>query len=253
VLFTRAFRTPAGERLRDMAGADQFVLWIVGVFAVAALFIFALLIRALIRRPGTLAIRPVVARVSWRESLTALAPIAIFALIAVPSLRLIYLRNIVPPADLTIHMTGNMWFWTYEYPDNGNFRFQSPMLTNEDGPVGAPPVPWDPAHDHIVVPAGKVVRVVAQPSAVIYSWTLPTLGAKIRALPGRASQSWFTAREEGRHFGECFELCGLPHSFRPIEVEVVSQERFERWVAEARSRYASADSPGEPGFPTVTD
>ena len=236
-----------------MTGADHFVLWIVGIFGAASLLILALLIHAVLRRSAVRApsIRP--PRLALRESLGALAPVLIFALVAIPSLRLIYLRNAVPPADLTISMTGNMWFWTYEYPDHGNFRFESPMLAAE-GPAATPPsAGWNPDQDHLVVPVGKVVRIVAQPSAVIYSWTLPTLGAKIRALPGQASESWFTARRLGRHYGQCFELCGLPHSFRPIEVEVVSQERFERWVSEARRRYAFADAPGQPGFATATD
>jgi cytochrome c oxidase subunit 2 len=236
-----------------MTGADDFVLWIVGVFAAAALFVFALLIHSLLRRSTNVGSRPALPRPSWRETWSALAPLLIFAFVAVPSLRLVYLRNASPPADLTIHMTGNMWFWTYEYPDHGNFRFESPMLANE-GPVGAPAsAVWDPAHDHIVVPAGKVVRIVAQPSQVIYSWTIPTLDAQIKSLPGRASQSWFTASEEGRHLGQCFELCGLPHNFNPIEVEVVSEERFARWVAEAQNRYASAALPGAPGFSTAAD
>jgi cytochrome c oxidase subunit 2 len=237
-----------------MTGADDFVLWIVGVFAAASLFVLALLIRAVLRRSATPLTLPRPARPALsRETLNAVAPVIIFALVAIPSLRLIYLRNIDPPADLTITMTGKMWFWTYHYPDHGNFQFQSPMLT-EEGPAATPPgSDWDAAHDHIVVPVGKVVRIVAEPSSVIYSWTLPTLDAKITSLPGRTSQSWFTAREEGRHLGQCFELCGLPHNFRPIEVEVVSQERFERWVLEARSRYASAASPGSPGFATTTD
>jgi cytochrome c oxidase subunit 2 len=238
----------------DMNGADEFVLWIVGVFATASLLILALLIRALLRRNLKWELPSLPARPAFREFFPVLAPIVIFALVAIPSLRLITIRNTVPPADLTISMTGNMWFWTYEYPDHGSIRFEAPMLTDAAGPAGTPPSPaWDPAHDHIVVPVGKVVRIVAQPSAVIYSWTLPTLGAKIRSLPDRVSQSWFSASKEGRHYGQCFELCGLPHNFRPIEVEVVSVERFAQWVAETRTRYAAADSPGSPGFSTATD
>ena len=94
------------------------------------------------------------------------------------------------------------------------------------------------AYDHIVVPVGKTVRIIAVANDVIYSWAIPSIGARIEALPGQTEQSWFKAEDEGRYFGNCSELCGLPHAFRPIEVEVVSQERFDRWAAEARRNFA---------------
>jgi cytochrome c oxidase subunit 2 len=85
---------------------------------------------------------------------------------------------------------------------------------------------------------GKTVRILTMGTNLIYSWAIPSIGAKIRALPGQTNQSWFKATKEGRYYGECFELCGLPHTFKPIEVEVVSPERFARWVPEMRLRLA---------------
>jgi cytochrome c oxidase subunit 2 len=131
-------------------------------------------------------------------------------------------------------VSGKMWFWTYKYPDRGDFSFNASMLE------GAGAGPTEPgAYDHIVVPVGKTVRIVAAANDVIYSWDIPSIGARIEALPGQTEQSWFTAVDEGRYFGTCSELCGLPHTFRPIEIEVVSQAQFDRWVAEARRKPTS--------------
>jgi cytochrome c oxidase subunit 2 len=139
---------------------------------------------------------------------------------------------------LTIKVTGKMWSWTYEYPDYGNFSFDAPMLSNNAAEKARELHP--PGTDnHIVVPAGKTVRIVTIGTNLIYSCAIPSIGAGITALPGRTNQSWFKAAKEGRYYGECSELCGLPHAFKPIEVEVVSPERFDQWVAEARWRLAA--------------
>jgi len=172
------------------------------------------------------------------ESTFSTAPGIVVAVVAVPSLRLLYFENTSPAADLTIKVTGKMWSWTYEYPDYGNFSFDAPMLSNNAAEKARELNP--PGTDnHIVVPVGKTVRIVTIGTNLIYSCAIPSIGAWITGLPRRTDQSWFKAAKEGRYYGECFELCGLPHAFKPIEVEVVSPKRFDQWVAEARSRLAA--------------
>src|SRR6266700_1174145 len=224
-----------------MMGLGNFILWIViATFAAIGLFILALLARLMLRRnarsyppPGD------VPRQTPRELAWTLTPLIIVAVLAIPLLRLLYFENTSPPADLTINVTGKMWSWTYGYPDYGNFMFEAPMLSNSaaEKPRELSPPSTD---NHMVVPVGKTVRIVTTGTNLIYSWAIPAIGAKITALPGRTSQSWFKAAREGRYYGECDELCGLPHVFKPIEIEVVSLERFDQWVAEARSRLAAA-------------
>jgi len=229
-----------------MIGLGNFILWIViGTFAAICLFILVLLARIMLRRTARTYPAPGGSpRQTLRELIWTVTPLIAVAIVAVPSLRLWYFENTGPAADLTIRMTGKMWSWTYEYPDYGNFTFDAPMLSNtaaekarELNPPGADN---HGADNHIVVPVGKTVRIVTIGTNLIYSWAIPSIGAKITALPGRTNQSWFKAAKEGRYYGECFELCGLPHAFKPIEVEVVSPERFDRWVAEARLRLAAA-------------
>ena len=223
-----------------MIGVGNFILEIViGTFAAICLFILVLLARLMLRRNAlshsTLSASP---RQTPRELIWSVTLLIVVAVVAVPALRLWYFENANPAADLTIEVTGKMWSWTYQYPDYGNFSFEAPMLSNTaPGKAGELSPPG--AGNHIVVPVGKTVRILTMGTNLIYSWAIPSIGAKIKALPGQTNQSWFKAAKEGRYYGECFELCGLPHAFKPIEVEVVSPERFDRWVAEMRLKLAA--------------
>jgi len=226
-----------------MIGVGNFILGIaIGTFAAICLFILVLLARLMLRRNALFNSTPNAApRQTPRELIWTVTLSVVVAVVAVPALRLWYFGNTNPAADLTIEVTGKMWSWTYQYPDYDNFSFEAPMLSNtasgKAGELGPPG-----AANHIVVPVGKTVRILAMGTNLIYSWAIPTIGAKVKALPGQTNQSWFKAAKEGRYYGECFELCGLPHTFKPIEVEVVSPERFDRWVAGMRSRSAATEA-----------
>ena len=220
-----------------MTGEGNFILeTVIGTFAAICLFILVLLARLVLRRrPVSHSTPSASPRQTPRQLVWTVTLLISVAAVAVPALRLWYFENANPAADLTIEVTGKMWSWTYQYPDNGNFSVEAPMLSNtipgktdELEPAGA--------GNHIVVPVGKTVRILTRGTNLIYSWAIPSIGAKIKGLPGQTSQSWFKAAKEGRYYGKCFELCGLPHVFKPIEVEVVSSERFDRWVAEKRLR-----------------
>jgi len=218
----------------------HFILWAaVGAFAAICLVILGLLARVTLRSKARLlpAQREALRQTS-RDRLWTFAPMGVFALVAVLLMRSVYLQNTTPTADLTITVTGHMWYWTYNYSNYGNFSFNAPMLVTAVSDQPAPPR----SYDHITVPVGKTVRIVAVATNVIYSWAIPDIGARIEAVPGWNEKSWFKAAKEGRYYGQCSELCGLPHTFKPVEVEVVSQARFDKWVAEARTKLAQAHS-----------
>lgn len=227
-----------------MTESAGLAYWVVlGMFAAAGVGGLSLFARLLLQRGGTTATGE---RHLLRELASTYGPLAVFVLAAAVSLRIPVAGEGAPAPDLSIHVTGHMWYWSYEYPDSGDFRFSAPMLAADAGiaPASAPSaVNYDLAH-HIVVPTGRTVRIVAEATNIIYSWSIPAIGAKISSLPGRASESWFQAGREGHYYGECYELCSVPHTFLPIEVEVVSEERFRDWAEEARSKYlAAAASP----------
>ena len=215
------------------------ILWIVGVFAAACLVVLGLLARFALAHKARARPAPGDARQALRDRMWTFAPVCVFALVAAALMGSVYLRNTAPAADLTITVTGHMWYWTYAYSDAGNFSFRAPMLTNAEKDAGAV---GPAAYDHITVPVDKTVRIVAVATNVIYSWAIPAIGAEIEAVPGWTRPTAFKATKEGRYYGQCSELCGLPHTFKPIEVEVVSQARFDQWLAAARTKLAQAHS-----------
>jgi cytochrome c oxidase subunit II len=168
-------------------------------------------------------------------------PVVILVAIAIPSFKLLFLQLNTPEADLTVKATGKQWYWTYSYPDNGKFEFDSRMLNDTERPKQKPNEPRLLAVDNdVVVPVNKVVRVLvtADAAAVIHSFAVPSFGIKIDAVPGRLNETWFKAEHEGIYYGQCSELCGRDHAFMPIAVRVVSEADFAKWVEDAKKKYA---------------
>jgi len=166
-------------------------------------------------------------------------PVLILVVIAIPSLRLLFLQLEVPEPDLTIKATGNQWYWTYEYPDE-EIEFDAVMLQKDElTEYGYTADDWLLATDaRVVVPVDAVVHVLVTASDVLHAWTIPSFGSKIDAVPGRINETWFRAEETGIFYGQCSELCGLNHSYMPIVVEVVSQQDYDAWVQTRRAMNA---------------
>jgi cytochrome c oxidase subunit 2 len=162
-----------------------------------------------------------------------LIPVLILVGIAVPSFRLLFQELDVPKADLTIKATGKQWYWSYAYPDNGKFEFDS-LLAPDKQPrlLGV--------DNEVVVPINKVVRVQVTGADVIHSFAVPSFGIKIDAIPGRLNETWFKATRLGVFYGQCSELCGKDHAFMPIAVRVVNDQDFAAWVAAAQKKFAVA-------------
>lgn len=161
-----------------------------------------------------------------------LVPVLILVGIAVPSFRLLFLELDVPKADLTIKATGKQWYWSYAYPDNGKFEFDS-LLAQDKQPrlLGV--------DNEMVVPVNKVIRVQVTGADVIHAFALPAFGVKIDAIPGRLNETWFKATKTGMFYGQCSELCGKDHAFMPIAIRVVEDQEFASWVESAKKKYAS--------------
>jgi cytochrome c oxidase subunit II len=173
---------------------------------------------------------------TWLEVAWTIIPIVILLVIALPSFKLLFLQLIPPPADLTIKATGKQWYWSYSYPDNGNFEFDSLMLKASELKQDQPRLLA--VDNEMVVPINKTVHVLAIGADVIHSFAVPSFGIKIDAIPGRLNETWFKATREGVYYGQCSELCGKDHAFMPIAVRVVSEQAFATWVDEAKKKYA---------------
>jgi cytochrome c oxidase subunit 2 len=168
------------------------------------------------------------------EVLWTVIPVLILAIIAVTSFRLLFFQLNTPTADLTIKATGKQWFWTYTYPDNGKFEFDSVMLKDNERKADQPRLLA--VNNEMVVPVNKIVRVQTIGAEVIHSFAVPSFGIRIDAVPGRLNETWFKATREGIYYGQCSELCGRDHAFMPIEVRVVSEQAFNEWVDAANKR-----------------
>jgi cytochrome c oxidase subunit II len=169
-------------------------------------------------------------------------PIVILLVIAIPSFKLLFYQLNAPAADLTVKATGKQWYWSYSYPDNGNFEFDSLMLRDADRKKMQPEPPRLLGVDNeMVVPVNKTVHVITTGADVIHSFTVPSFGIKIDAIPGRINETWFRATREGVYYGQCSELCGKDHAFMPIAVRVVSEQDFAAWIEDAKKKYAARD------------
>ncbi|SHK98166.1 cytochrome c oxidase subunit 2 [Bradyrhizobium lablabi] len=161
-----------------------------------------------------------------------LIPVLILVGIAVPSFRLLFLELDIPKADLTIKATGKQWYWSYAYPDNGKFEFDSLMASDKQPRLLG-------VDNEMVVPVNKIVVVQTTGADVIHSFAVPAFGIKIDAIPGRLNETWFKATKTGVFYGQCSELCGKDHAFMPIAVRVVSDQEFAAWVETAKKKFAS--------------
>lgn len=177
---------------------------------------------------------------TFLEVAWTVVPIIILVVIAIPSLRLLYLQRDIPVADMTVKVIGNpSWNWTYEYPDLGlnddgsaKVSFTSYLKTKED--AAKDNVPYLLATDvPVIVPVNKTVKLIvtSDPEGIIHAWTIQSFGVKIDAVPGRLNEDWFKATMEGVYYGQCSELCGKDHAYMPIEVWVVPQDKYEAWAS----------------------
>ena len=172
------------------------------------------------------------------EVIWTIVPVMILLAIAVPSFRLLFVQLDLPKPDLTVKATGKQWYWSYNYPDNGNFEFDSLIVDEKDLKPGQPRLLT--VDNEMVVPVNKVVHVLVTGADVIHSFAVPSFGIKIDAVPGRLNDTWFKATSEGLFHGQCSELCGKDHAFMPITVRVVSESEFANWVA-AEKKNAGLD------------
>jgi len=213
----------------------QEALWfhdilLMPIITLISLFVLGLLAWTMIRFRAKA--NPVPSRTAHNtllEIVWTLVPVLILVVIAVPSIRLLAHQYAQPKADLTIKVIGNQWYWTYQYPDNGDFELVSNMLPDEEASKRGEPRLLG-VDERVVVPVNAVVKVIVTSNDVIHSWAVPNFWLKMDAVPGRLNETWFKAEREGVYYGQCSELCGARHGFMPIAVEVVSKNKFAQWV-----------------------
>nr|QED56914.1 cytochrome oxidase subunit II [Anthonomus rubi] len=162
------------------------------------------------------------------EMIWTIIPAVILILIALPSLRLLYILDENFNPMISIKAVGHQWYWSYEYSDYKNLEFDSYMIpSNELNKFNFRVLDVD---NRMVVPFNCQIRMIVTSTDVIHSWTIPTLGMKIDGTPGRLNQTNFNLNRTGLFFGQCSEICGANHSFMPIVIESVSPKYFLKWI-----------------------
>uniref|UniRef100_UPI0030E0F9E3 cytochrome c oxidase subunit II n=1 Tax=Austruca iranica TaxID=578236 RepID=UPI0030E0F9E3 len=156
-------------------------------------------------------------------------PAVILIFIALPSLRLLYLLDEVNSPSLTLKTIGHQWYWSYEYSDFLHLEFDSYMTpVNELSDSGFRLLDVD---NRTVLPLNTQVRILISAADVIHSWTVPSLGVKADAIPGRLNQTSFMINRPGLFYGQCSEICGANHSFMPIVIESTYIDSFLDWIS----------------------
>jgi cytochrome c oxidase subunit II len=230
--------TPVAEELGDLHD------WLVVIITVITVFVMLLLLYVIVRFNEKR--NPVPSRTSHNtlvEVLWTVLPIIILVGIAIPSFRLLYFADRTAEAEMTVKIIGHQWYWSYEYPDNGNFTFDALMLADDELADGQ--LRLLETDNEVVLPVDTNVRLLMTADDVIHAWAIPAFAVKLDAVPGKTNETWTRVNHEGVYYGQCSELCGVGHAYMPIRVRVVSKEAFAAWVTEAQQEFARVDG-GEP-------
>src|ERR1700704_6306315 len=219
--------SPVMETITSFHNLLTVLITIITLFVLALLVIVVVKFNAKSNPVPSRTTHNTLIEVAW-----TLFPVLILTAIAIPSFKLLFQELDIPKADLTIKATGKQWYWSYAYPDNGKFEFDS-LLAQDKKPrlLGV--------DNEMVVPVNKVVRIQTTGADVIHSFAVPAFGIKIDSVPGRLNETWFKATKEGMFYGQCSELCGKDHAFMPIAVRVVEDQEFATWVEGAKKKFAT--------------
>ncbi len=228
--------SPTMQRINDFH--FELLLWISAI----SLFVLLLLVWVIYRYRESK--NPTPSRTTHHtliEVVWTAVPVIILVIIFVPSYRLMVFADKVVDADMTLKVIGHQWYWSYEYPDHGNFTFDAYLVAEED--LEDKSKRLLETDNRVVLPVGKKIRLLLTAGDVLHSWGVPALGIKLDTVPGRLNETWVEISKEGVYYGFCSELCGVNHSYMPIAIEAVSEEEFNAWVEKAQEEFARVDEP----------
>ncbi len=225
---------PASSTVAVQAQAlESMVMWIITVITI---FVCLLMLYVIVRYNAKR--NPVPSKFTHNtpiEILWTLVPVLVLVFIGSFSLPALFDQVEIPPADVTVKVTGNQWYWSYAYPD-AEVAFDSVMLDKKDlAAAGYAESDYLLAVDNaMVVPVNKVIKVEMTGADVIHAWAVPAFAVMHSAVPGRLGETWFKATQEGIYFGQCTALCGQGHAYMPIAVKVVSDAAYATWLEQAK-------------------
>ena len=231
------FQKSASKSMDDIVWFHDYMLVPI-ITAITAFVLFLLLYVCVRYRASKNKVPSTTSHNTLIEVIWTLVPCLILIVMAVPSFKVLYSQDEIPKADVTIKAIGYQWYWGYEYPDE-NIIFDSYMIDEKDLKENQPRLLA--VDNEVYVPVNKVVKVMITANDVLHAWALPSFGVKRDAIPGRINETWFKADRTGTFYGQCSELCGIKHAFMPITVNVVSEEEYNKWLEEAKVKFAKEE------------
>ena len=165
----------------------------------------------------------------WRLEFSSVSSVIVLLFIAFPSLRILYLLDEINNPSISIKSIGHQWYWSYEYSDFSNVEFDSYIISQNDSNIDT--FRLLDVDNRIILPINNQIRILVSATDVLHSWTIPSLGVKVDASPGRLNQTNFFINRPGLFFGQCSEICGANHSFIPIVIESIPTNYFIKWIS----------------------
>nr|AAK52712.1 cytochrome c oxidase subunit II [Cynomys ludovicianus] len=214
------FQDATSPIMEELLHFHDHTLMIVFLISSLVLYIISLMLTTKLTHTSTMDAQEV-------ETIWTILPAIILILIALPSLRILYMMDEIDNPSLTVKTMGHQWYWSYEYTDYEELSFDSYMVPTSEltpGDLGLLEV-----DNRVVLPMELPVRMLISCEDVPHSWTVPSLGVKTEAIPGRLNQGTLTSTRPGLYYGQCSEICGSNHSFMPIVLEMVPLKHFENW------------------------
>ena len=226
-----SFQNPATDLMGSVVSLHNIILIVMALVTLFVLFLlFYVSFRFSAKRnpiPSTTTHNTVV------EVLWTAIPIVILVVLAIPSFKLLYQQEKSENYDMTVKVIGHQWYWEYEYPDHGDFYFESYMVQEQDLEEGD--LRLLTVDNPLVIPANKNIQILITAGDVLHSWAVPSMGLKTDAVPGRLNETWVNVKEPGIYRGQCSEICGSGHGFMPVVVKVLPEREFMAWANEAKN------------------
>ena len=235
-------QAPAGSIAEKATDLHNLLLVIITAIS---LFVLALLVYTCVRFRQSVNSKPsktthnAVIEVLW-----TVIPVLILVVIAVPSFRLLYYMDKTKDTEMVIKITGNQWYWNYEYPDE-ELTFDSYMIDEAELKPGQKRLLE--VDYPMVVPAGTRVKLLVTGNDVMHSFFVPSLAVQTYSIIGRVNEAWIDVPEgTNTYYGQCNQICGVNHAYMPIVVRALEKDEYEAWLATAKEEFASFETPAEP-------
>lgn len=208
--------------IEELLHFHDHTLIIVFLISSLVLYIISLMLTTKLTHTSTMDAQEV-------ETVWTILPAIILILIALPSLRILYIIDEINNPSLTVKTMGHQWYWSYEYTDYEDLNFDSYIIPTQELKPGE--LRLLEVDNRVVLPIEITIRILISSEDVLHSWAVPSLGLKTDAIPGRLNQTTLIAIRPGLYYGQCSEICGSNHSFMPIVLELVPLSHFEKWSA----------------------